>query len=79
MALEPATLHRADAVAPEAQRSGGRDARVLLAEAASRGVARVGERLLSLVAKLIVQLLERLDREVDLATNLQDLGMARAP
>ena len=53
------------------QRPGRRDPRVLLPQRAGGGVARVGERRLARLDERGVELLERLDREEDLAAHLQ--------
>ena len=63
----------ADAVHHQAQRAGGGDPRVLLAQAAGGGVARVGERRLALLDQARVEVGERGHREVDLAAHLDQI------
>src|SRR5207249_475326 len=79
MALEPSAFHRADAMAPQAERPRGGDAPVLLAQAPGRSIARVGEGRLAPVPKFLVQLLEGPDGEVDLAPYLQEIGVPGSP
>ncbi len=69
--LEPPALRTPDAVAPEAERAGGGDRRVLLPEAAGGRVAGVGEGPLAPIAELLVQVLEGLQGKVHLAARLQ--------
>src|SRR5207244_3260814 len=77
MPLEPAAFHRTHSMAPQAKGPGRGDGRVLLPEGAGRAVPRIGEDLLPSGGELLVQLLERLDRQIDLASRLQEPWMAR--
>jgi hypothetical protein len=63
-----------DAVADHAERPGGGDARVLLAQGPRRGVAGVGEGRLPGLGQRLVEPLEGLDRKEHLPTHLQQLG-----
>src|ERR687890_276396 len=70
----------ADAVAEDRQGPLGGDTRVQLPDGARRQVARVGERPLPLCLLAPVELLEPVQRDVDLASCLQHLGVvAREP
>src|SRR5215204_3855672 len=70
----------ADAVAEDRQGPLGGDTRVQLPDGARRQVARVGERPLPLCLLAPVELLEPVQRDVDLAPCLQHLGVvAREP
>src|SRR5215210_201920 len=72
-------LQRGHAVAPHGQRSGGGDLRVELPKRARGRVARVGEGGLTLLRPLLVDAGEAGDREVDLTTNLDQLGRILDP
>jgi hypothetical protein len=61
------------------QAAGRGDPRVLLAQAAGRRVARVGERVLALLDQGGVEIGEGLGREVDLAAHLQQIGGRPSP
>ena len=74
MRRELETLRRADAVDPDRERPGGGDRRVLLAERARGGVARVRRDLLAQLRDPLVQLAEARERQVDLAAHLRDGG-----
>ena len=67
--LEP--LARADAVDPDRERAVGRDRRVLLPQRAGCGVARVRRELLPRSGEPLVQRAEARDRQVHLATHLE--------
>src|SRR5262249_3292652 len=64
----------AELIAPEAERTLGRDARVLLTQASSRRVAWIDEQSLTRFQRCRVERLEAGDRHVDLAPNLEHLG-----
>ena len=68
----------AEAVHPDRERARGGDRRVLLAERAGGGVARVRRELLAQFRDALVQLAEAGDRHVDLAAHLGDRGQAVA-
>src|SRR5579883_3185184 len=76
LAMHLHALDIADLIAKEVQLAAGGDARILLAQRASGGVARIGEK--PAVADLLVQLLEAFDRHIDLAAYLHALGNALA-
>ena len=69
---------RTDAVHVHAQRAGGGDRRVLLAQGASRGVTRVRERVLTRGNHGLVELLKVGGRDEHLAANLDFFGVALA-
>ena len=69
--VEPDPLRVPERVHEQGQRAGGGDLGVLLSERARRGVARVRERPLLGGEQLLVQPLERLHRQVDLAADLE--------
>ena len=74
LAVRQRLRHLAPAVREEAQRTRGRDARVLLAKRSGGGIARVGE---DLAAGGFLPLIERLEillRHVDFAAHLQHVG-----
>ena len=84
--VELDALERADAVGQERQRTRGGHARVLLAQRARRGVARVHEHAQPGLEALLVEPLERRERQVDLAAHLDErrrlsppAGAAAAP
>ena len=70
--VEPLAL--ADAVDEHAELTTRGDARVLLPQRSGRRVARVGVGRLARLDQLRVELTERLDREVDLAAHLDEVG-----
>src|SRR5438105_6424467 len=75
VALEAPPLDRTDAVTPEPEGPGRRHGRVLLAQRSGGGVAGIGEDLVAALPELLVEPLECLHRQVDLATDLQGPGM----
>ena len=66
--------HPADAVHDRAERAGGGDPRVLLPQGARGGVAGIGEGGLARLLQRLVQPVERLGRQEDLAAHLEQLG-----
>lgn len=74
LALDVEAAARADAVHEHAQRAGGRDLGVLLAQGARGGVAWVGERRLARLDEARVEVGERRRREEHLAADLDEVG-----
>ena len=70
---DPAPFRGAERVRGDGQRAGGGDARVLLAQRARGGIARVGVRGLALGHQAGVERLERLHRQEHLAADLHEL------
>ena len=73
-----APSHHAEGVGPEVQRPLGRDGRVLLAQRAGGGVARIDEEPLAQLGLALVHGLELLDGHVDLAADLEHVGIGAA-
>ena len=73
--LDPLSL--AGAVDPGRERPVGGDRRVLLAQRAGRGVARVRRELLARPGETLVQLAEAGERQVDLAAHLDERAAGR--
>ena len=71
LALELEALPRADPVDPDGERAVGGDRRVLLPERPRGGVAGVRRELLACAGQPLVQRLEARDRQVRLATHLE--------
>ena len=71
-------IDHAERVGPEVQRALGRDGRILLAQRAGRRVARVDEEPLAELRLALVHGLEFLDGHVDLATDLEHVGVGAA-
>ncbi|CAB4795100.1 unannotated protein [freshwater metagenome] len=69
----------ADLIAPKAELSAGRDARIFLAQASGGRVARVHEQLFASLSCALIHCLEAGERHIDLAANFDDLGNIGPP